>query len=61
MGRRIRGTHDEILGQRKTDGLNKKVMHSGRMMWHNKDEEDMEGDWVNEDDDTIGEDGEGLG
>ena len=39
----------------------KKVMHSGRMMWHNKDEEDMEGDWVNEDDDTIGEDGEGLG
>ncbi len=63
IGRRIRGTHDEI-GQRKINGwlkLKNKAVHSGCMSGHDSTEEDVDGDWVDEDNATIGEGGGGLG
>jgi hypothetical protein len=36
-------------------------MHSGRMSGHDGTEEDVDGDWVNEDNAAVGEGGGGLG
>ena len=57
IGRRIRGTHDEI-GQRKINGwlkLKNKAVHSGCMSGHDSTEEDVDGDWVDEDGAAVGE------
>ncbi len=41
--------------------LKNKTMHSGHMSGHNGAEEDIDSDWVNEDNAAIGEVGRGLG
>jgi hypothetical protein len=41
--------------------LKNKAVHSGRMSGHHGTEEDVDGDWVNEDDAAVGEGGGGLG
>jgi hypothetical protein len=63
IGRRIRGTHDEIRQRKKNEWLKlkNKAVHSGRMSGHYGTEEDVDGDWVNTDDTAVGEGGGGLG
>ncbi len=41
--------------------MKNKAVHSVRMSGHNGTEEDVDGDWVNEDDAALGEGGGGLG
>ncbi len=41
--------------------LKNKAVHRGRMSGHHGTEEDVDGDWVDEDDAAIGEGGGGLG
>ncbi len=52
------------LDKEKNNGwlkLKNKAVHSGRMSGHDGTEEDVDGDWVDEDDANLGEGGGGLG